>query len=245
MLKIILISIIIAIVIILIFHIKKFITNKREDEINLDQFETYKRNKIEESIHSKNIMIIRKYNKLNSLINKQNLKKYENQIEFVNNDDLTISDVLNNNKLNVFLEEISFSKKLPIIRQLGSDLSIENKILITKGNISEVTPILCTTFNRTFIHILKGSVNICLFSSNHKNSLELENNNLPFLKSSLDKNSKNFENKKKDQIEIILREGNILFLPNNWSFYIKYNQNTIFLTYSFNSIVSKLVNLIY
>ena len=67
--------------------------------------------------------------------------------------------------------------------------------------------------------------------------------NTDFKESTLNQNKDSFKSIKDHQIEIVLREGNVLCLPNNWSFYNKYISDTLFLTYTFNTITSKVVNL--
>ena len=243
MIKKIIISILVTVVIIFIFHIYKFIKHPTDDEINLDQYETYEYDNIENSINNKNIVVIRNYRNLNTQINENNLQKYEKQINFPNKNQLTINKILNK-ETKVYLERITFSQKLPVLRQFGSDLSIEHNIYITTGNSMETTLINCVPFNRTFIHVLKGKMNICLFTPNHKSKLQLKNKeNTDFKESTLNQNEDSFKSIKDHQIEIVLREGNVLCLPNNWSFYNKYISDTLFLTYTFNTITSKVVNL--
>ena len=211
MFKIIIITLIIAIIVILVIHTKKYLTIPKEDDLQLQQMENYNHTEAEDIINKKNLLIVRKYNELNNLIN-----------------------------INIF-------RKLPIIKQFGSDLSFQNNIFVSYGKSNLTTSILSLNFNRNYFHIIKGSIRICLFSPNYIKQLYLTkfNQNSSISSSSINIQKPDyllhpeFKNIQNEYIEIVLRKGNLLFIPNKWSFYIKYIEDTTILHYTFHTLISK------
>ncbi len=249
MFKIIIICIVIALIVLSIFHIKKYVSNPKEDNLQLKQMETYDYEKAEEIMNEKNLLIIRNYKKINNLINEKSLLKFNKQIKFVENTTTTIKNVLQNKHDSFLLYKINFNdNKLSVIKQFGSDLSIQNNIFVSYGKANLTTSIICLQYNRNFLHIIKGSIRICLFSPNYRKDLYLNKSkgNPSILSSKIDLQNpeyllypeyKDIEN---EYIEMILRKGNLLFIPNKWSFYIKYIENTTMLQYTFDTMVSKM-----
>ena len=151
MIKIILITIIITIIILVIFHTKKYLTIPKEDDLQLQQIENYNRDTAETIINNKNLLIIRKYKELNKLININSLLKYNKKIKFIDHTDITIQKVLLNKINNFLFYKIKFNdNKLPIIKQFGSDLSFQKNILVSYGKSNLTTSILSLNYNRNF-----------------------------------------------------------------------------------------------
>jgi len=248
MIKIILITAVVAIIVIIAFHIKKFMYIPKESELQLQQIENYNHDEAETIINKKNLLIIRKYKELNKLININSLLKYNKKIKFSDHPNVTMQKVLLN-KINSFLfYKINFNdNKLPIIKQFGSDLSFQNNIFVSYGKSNLTTSIVSNNFNRNFIHIIKGSIRICLFSPNYRKQLYLTKStqNPSILSSNINLNKPeyllypDFKTIENEYIEIKLRKGNLFFIPNKWSFYIKYLEDTTLLHYTFDTLISK------
>lgn len=253
MIKIILITILTAAVIIAVFHTKQFLTIPKEDDLQLQQMENYNREDAETIIKNKNLLIIRKYKELNKLININSLLKYNKQIKFLEHPTTTIQKVLLNKLHNFLFYKINFNdNKLPIIKQFGSDLSIQKNIFVSYGKTNSITSILSLNYNRNYFHVIKGSIRICLFSPNYRNQLYLTKSKNKSISSSNINLQKpdyllypEFKSIQNEYIEIVLRKGNLLFIPNKWSFYIKYIEDTTLLHYNFDTMISKALSFIF
>ena len=253
MIKILLITIVIASIVIIAFHIKQFIQIPKESELELQQIENYNHLDAESIIHKKNLLIIRKYKELNKLININSLLKFNKKIKFIDYPDISMQKVILN-KLNSFLfYKINFNdNKLPIIKQFGSDLSFQNNIFVSYGKSNSTTSIISLNYNRNFFHVVKGSIRICLFSPNYRKQLYLTKSkqNPSILSSSINLEKPEyllypeFKNIQNEYIEIVLRKGNLFFIPNKWSFYIKYLEDTTLLHYTFDTLISKVFSFI-
>ena len=248
MIKIIVLILIIS-SIVLFFHNKQY--NYFNNNLKIEQLETYERNKIENYIKEKNLVIVRNYQELNDNINLKILLKYNKDIKFIDNPLYTIKKIVNRLYNSFLLNKIKINNlDLKIIKQFGSDLSINKDIFLSNGKKHNSTTIVMTKFNRNYFHVIKGSLTIYLFTPKQEKFLYLnKTNNNELLNSEINVNNPNFElfpkykNVINDNIKIILREGNLLFIPNNWSYYIIYNEETILLNYCFHNIISRLITL--
>ena len=103
--------------------------------------------------------------------------------------------------------------------------------------------------NINFFHILDGELTIYLFNPKYNKKLNLNKTQNLSVKAN-DINIRNpdvtkfpnFQEINKNTIQIKLRKGNILYIPNNWSYYLEYNQNTLLLNYCFHTVVSKIIS---
>lgn len=254
MIRNVLLIIIIIIIIVFYFHSKKYYYQNKK--LSIEQLETYDYKNAENIIKNKQIMIIRNYHKLNKFINLENLIKYNKSIQIINHSDYTINNIINGLYNSFLLYKFRINnkklmKKLKIIRQFGSDISILKEMFISYGKRDDSTTIINLKYNRNFFHILKGEITIFLIKprKNIKDKLYLKNtDNNSILNSEINVRNPNYKEypkfKKINQntIQIILREGNLLFIPNNWSYYIFYNKETVLLNYLFHTPISKVLS---
>lgn len=242
--------IIIILVILFIFHKKKY--DYQNPKLNIQQLEQYNYDNAEDILKQKDIMIIRKFPKLNKLINYKNIVENKHAIDFINHKQLTIESLIKeNNSFLLYEFDIKNSrieKKIKVLKQLGSDLSLQKYMFMSYGKTNETTSIIQLKYNRNYFHVIQGKVTIHLFNPKLSKYLYLnKTNNNSISMSDLDVNNldeqyKKFNKADKHKITIILREGNLLYIPNNWSYYIQYNNNSIVLNYLFHTIVSKLLS---
>ena len=237
---------IIVIIIVLLFHLKKYHYHPLTKNLKIHQNENYNYKKINNFQNHKQLVIVRNYKKLNNLINIENLQEYNSLINFIKSD-YTISNVIKGNYDSFIMLPINFVRPLPILNNLGSLLSISNSIFITYGKPNTLSSILSLQYNRNYLHVIKGEIIIYLIKPYLQSKL--------YLTSTSDKSIKiskiNIQNPElllypeynevdKQLIPIKLRKGNLLFLPNDWSFYIFHKTESIVLHYQYHTIISKL-----
>lgn len=243
--------IIIILVILFIFHRKKYYY--QNPNLNIQQLEYYNHNDAEKIIKAKDIMIVRNFKKLNKLINYKNIVENKHSIKFNNHEKLTISKLIKDNKSFLLyqfdIKNPKIEKKIKVLKQLGSDLSLQKYMYMSYGKRNDITSIINLKFNRNYFHIIKGDIKIHLFNPMYSRRLYLKTTNDNSISiSDINVSNPNMKKHKKykkaipHKITMILREGNLLYIPNNWSYYIEYNMDSIILNYSFHTIVSKLLS---
>ena len=235
-------------IILQLFHLKEYYQHPISSQITIEQNENYQQQKMDALLKKKTIVIIRNYKKLNSLINLTNLQKYNELIKFKNYN-YSIIDIINNKIPSFILFQINFARDLPIVSNLGSPLTISKKIFATWGIQNTITSITSLAYERNYFHVIKGEIVIYLIKPALKSKLSLTHSKNKSIKTS-DIDIQNpemllypeYSDVQKEYIPITLRQGNLLYLPNDWSFYIYYKKNTLLLNYNFQTITSKIAS---
>ena len=123
-------------------------------------------------------------------------------------------------------------------------------------------PLICTSqYERCFIHILKGSVKFRLYDPSqskhlyrdHQKKMKcLKNTDTCFYNSKVNLTSgdqtisTNFpEYSNAFYTEVLLRQGNLMYLPNFWWFTMEYQEDSVCLFYTSNTALSYIYNKIY
>lgn len=234
-------------VIVYYFHSKLYYYQNKH--LKIDQLETYDYLKFESSIKQKNLLIIRNYHKFNNIINQNSLQKYSQKIKLK---DALIKDVINSNSNSFILNKMEYRKlpkKLKIINQFGSKLSINKDLFLSYGKKEGSTSIINLKYDRNIFHVLKGELTIFLFQPSYNKKLYLnKTDNQSILFSDIDVRKVDYQKYPKykkvesNTIQIKLREGHLLYIPNSWSYYIIYNKESILLNYCFHTVVSKIIS---
>ncbi len=238
--------IIVIIVIIVIFHYKKYCTHPDTSNLNIEQLEDYIYKLFNSLAQKKNIIIIRNYKKLNNLINLDNFKKYNSQITFLQSD-YQIKSVIDNKYDSFILYPIQFIRKIPLIHNLGSILTVDTSIFASYGKKDTITSIISLRYERNYIHVVKGEIIIYLINPLFKNKLYLQkthNLSIELSPINIQKPERllypEYNDVPNHFVPINLKKGNLLFLPNDWSFYIFYKEDSILLHYGNHTIISKM-----
>ena len=118
-------------------------------------------------------------------------------------------------------------------------------------------PVICTSqYDRCFLHILKGGVKVRLYDPSQSKYLHREFQNKSFC---LKNGSNSFYNSKyyldislpKDDLEkatftdVLLREGNLIYIPNFWWFTMEYQEDSVCVFYTSNTLVSYIYDKVY
>ena len=158
--------------------------------------------------------------------------------------------------------DIGARKDIPTLENIYSSLSITKDIFVNVGMKLQKIPIICTTlYERCFVHLLKGTVKIRLYDpsqSKHlyrdfqkkmkclKNTTNCFYNSKINLTSEADVINTNFPNYEDAFFtEVLLREGNLMYIPNFWWFTLEYKEDSVCLFYTSNTVISYLYNKIY
>tara|TARA_Y100000590_G_scaffold426021_1_gene534609 strand:+ start:706 stop:1464 length:759 start_codon:yes stop_codon:yes gene_type:complete len=246
--KVLLFNLIIAILIILYIHSNKYFYISNDQVI--EQVEQLNKFNLEESVSSKNPTIVRHF--INNIdINSLDIENLEIQNKKVK--DLIKSPTLQvllfnplqlNNKINIDLYNL-FNKNLKLISSpLSLSLFNNNYINFTKNQTK--TRILQLFYDRTYIHILSGKVKCYLFHPIQIPNLYLKKQKNRYM-SLINTNKPDMEKfpkyKDSEVIEIILRKNTLLYIPNYWCFYIESLEDSVFMFYNSDTVISKIINL--
>ena len=224
---------------------------------------------------TKNIYIVRVYSSfdenkklLNDLSNTV-IKSYKiNNVVQKNDSDeqITLYDFMNGTRFSTntmsYLFHIIKQRLVPTLEGIFSPLSITKNIYLNIGMKSKQIPILCTSqYDRCFLHVLKGALKVRLYDPRQSKYLYrdyqkkmrcLKNTSTNFYNSKInilndsDTIQELFPNfSKAVYTDILLREGNLMYIPNFWWFTIEYQEDSISLVYTSNTIISYIYNKIY
>ena len=246
-LKIILFNLAVALLIIFYMHVKKFKQVSNEQVIL--QMEDFNKKNLEEIIISKNPIVIRTYTNLNNIITTDLIKNSKTQIKYDNNKFISIDKAIDDfsiiNQYTSF-NKLYLDKKYNEITDLASPLSFFKNNFINLGKKDIVTKITSVTYDRTYIHLLDGELKVYLFHPKNIPKLYLKKKNR-ILTSNISVKNPDYKKypkyKNTEYMEIILRKGNVIQIPNKWSFYIEHIDDSIFGFYTSDTIVSKVVSL--
>ena len=131
---------------------------------------------------------------------------------------------------------------------LKSKLSINQEHYINVGLNKTNTGLLSSTYNRTCIYITNGECKIQLYNPKELKYLYSSNFSIQRFKFSninlenIEEKYKNFKNAK--FIEIILRAGNLLYIPRHWWWSLNFIDDCIYILFNSDTIVSKMVSLV-
>jgi hypothetical protein len=118
-------------------------------------------------------------------------------------------------------------------------------------------PVICTSqYDRCFLHILKGAVKVRLYDPSQSKYLHrdyqnktlcLKNGSNSFYNSKLnigDDSSMNDSDKALFS-DVLLREGNLMYIPNFWWFTIEYQEDSVCVFYTSNTLISYIYDKVY
>jgi len=212
--------IIILIILFVYSHFKKYVYIPKENSIQ--QIENFTKSGLEEMISSKNPIIIR---------------NYRSKIKLTN-------EMLDGAKKNSLFNKISLKKHS--INILLSPLNFFSKNYVNYGKKNTKTVIINSLHDRSYIHLHSGIIKCYLFSPNQINKLYLKKNG-NFVTSQVSMIKPDYRKypdfKSTEFVEITLRENNLLFLPNYWSYYIEYIEDSIVMLCTTDTIISKIVTI--
>ena len=153
--------------------------------------------------------------------------------------------------------------KIPTLEGIYSPLSVDKQAFLNVGMKLKKIPIICTTqYDRCFLHILKGAVKVRLYDPNQSKYLHREYQNKAYC---LKNGSNSFYNSKfSDELlyleknerwkkdldkalfsDVILREGNLMYIPNFWWFTIEYQEDSVCVFYTSNTPISYIYDKVY
>ena len=147
--------------------------------------------------------------------------------------------------------------KIPTLEGIYSPLSVNKQAFLNVGRKLKKIPVICTSqYDRCFLHILKGSVKVRLYDPSQSKYLHrdyqskalcLKNDSNSFY------NSKHYTNNAQvsDDLEkalfsdVLLREGNLMYIPNFWWFTMEYQEDSVCVFYTSNTLVSYIYDKVY
>jgi len=259
-----------AVLITVYLHYKKYVLITEKPSI--EQSEYFHANSIRDNHKkTKNIFIIRLYStfdenkKILDIVYKSEIKAYS-QLNIKDKRDeeiLTIESIANGNSfsdnmMSYILQHVKHKSKIPTIDGIFSPLSVSKNIFINVGmKLQKIPVMLMSQYDRLFLHIVKGGVRIRLYDPTQKKHLYIDREKkIHMLKNVTNsfRNSKmNLENKNinaefpkfsnAEFTEIIVREGNLVYIPNFWIFTMEYLESSVCLFYASNTLISSLYNM--
>lgn len=149
--------------------------------------------------------------------------------------------------------------KIPTLEGIYSPLSVNKQVFLNVGRKLKKIPVICTSqYDRCFLHILKGSVKVRLYDPSQSKYLHRDyQNKAHYLKNGSNSfyNSKLYENKIDTQVpndlekalfsDVLLREGNLMYIPNFWWFTMEYQEDSVCVFYTSNTLVSYIYDKVY
>jgi hypothetical protein len=269
--KIVILFCVLTVCLVTYLHIKKYI--KKTDDPSIEQSEFYIPDDIiNNHKKDKNIYIVRVYStfdeneQLLNNINKTDISAYS--MTDINNKSLhetiQLHDFINgeqftDNTMCLVFNKISNKVNIPTLDSIFSPMSVSKNIYLNVGMKSKRLPVLCMSqYDRCFIHVLKGLIKIRLYDPSQskylyrdfqkkikciRNTDNFYNSKINFTSNSIDDNFPEYKNAK--YTEILLRAGNLMYLPNFWWFTIEYQEDSVSLFYTCNTIISYIYNKMY
>lgn len=239
--------IIFTIILFFCFHLRNYY--KTNDNYTILQLEIFNRDKFETAIIQKLPIIIRNF-QLDMMENDINITTNKLKVlispPFINKVKEMIIPV---NKLDKIKNYHLFLYQIPNIKNyLYNPLSIYNKNTLNISKKNLYTGLLSSTYDRTFIYIIKGKCNIKLFNSKQISKLYPNNKTIQRFKfSNIDLKNINKEKYSKYNtskfIEIILKNFNLIYIPRFWWFSLEFMEDTTYIFFNSDTIISKFVSL--
>lgn len=154
------------------------------------------------------------------------------------------------------------TKNVPALKGIYSPLSVTKNIYVNVGMKLQTLPLICTSqYERCFLHVVRGTIKLRLYDPSqskylyrdHQKKMKcLTNTDTCFYNSKINLTSGqqnidiNFPNYNQAfNTEILLRGGNLMYLPNFWWFTIEYQEDSVCLFYTCNTPVSYVYNKVY
>lgn len=255
-----------CVILILYLHVKIYL--KQTIEPSIEQAETFKTSEIVKNHKQrKNIYIVRIYSSfdenqriLNSLSDIP-IKAWKANETF--DEQLSLINFMNGQKFPENTQCYIFNRipttkvKLPTLEGIYSPLSVNKQVFLNVGRKLKKIPVICTSqYDRCFLHILKGSVKVRLYDPSQSKYLHRDyQNKAHYLKNC----SNSFYNSKlnigddrpindSDKAlfsDVLLREGNLMYIPNFWWFTMEYQEDSVCVFYTSNTIVSYIYDKVY
>lgn len=150
--------------------------------------------------------------------------------------------------------------RIPTLEGIYSPLSVNKQVFLNVGRKLKKIPVICTSqYDRCFLHILKGSVKVRLYDPSQSKYLHRDYQNKALC---LKNGSNSFYNSKiypqvsdEEQVpndldkalfsDVLLREGNLMYIPNFWWFTMEYQEDSVCVFYTSNTLVSYIYDKVY
>lgn len=270
--KIVIIIAVICVILILYLHIKIYL--KKTVDPSIEQAETFKTSEIVKNHKQrKNIYIVRIYSSfdenqriLNSLsdipikawkVGKKTSDQSDEKLSLINF--MNGQKFPENTQCYIFNKIPTTKVKIPTLEGIYSPLSVDKQAFLNVGRKLKKIPVICTSqYDRCFLHILKGSVKVRLYDPSQSKYLHRDYQNKALcLKNGSNSfyNSKLYEDKIDTQVpndlekalfsDVLLREGNLMYIPNFWWFTIEYQEDSVCVFYTSNTLVSYIYDKVY
>ena len=271
--KIVIIIAVICVILILYLHIKIYL--KKTVDPSIEQAETFKTSEIVKNHKQrKNIYIVRIYSSfdenqriLNSLsdipIKAENLDSFKEIKNEDREEHISLINFMNGQKFPENTQCYIFNRipttkvKIPTLEGIYSPLSVNKQAFLNVGRKLKKIPVICTSqYDRCFLHILKGAVKVRLYDPSQSKYLHrdyqnktlcLKNGSNSFYNSKLnigDDRSMNDSDKALFS-DVMLREGNLMYIPNFWWFTMEYQEDSVCVFYTSNTLVSYIYDKVY
>ena len=266
--KIVIIIAVICVILILYLHIKIYL--KKTVDPSIEQAETFKTSEIVKNHKNrKNIYIVRIYSSfdenqriLNSLSDipikawkaNETVDEQLSLINFMNGQKFP-----ENTQCYIFNRISTTKVKMPTLEGIYSPLSVNKQVFLNVGRKLKKIPVICTSqYDRCFLHILKGSVKVRLYDPSQSKYLHRDYQNKALcLKNGSNSfyNSKLYEDKIDTHVpnnldkalfsDVLLREGNLMYIPNFWWFTMEYQEDSVCVFYTSNTLISYIYDKVY
>jgi hypothetical protein len=272
--KIVIIVSIICVILISYLHIKIYLKKTVDPSIEqAETFNT--NDIVKNHKQRKNIYIVRIYSSfdenqriLNSLsdipIKAKNLDSFTKETKIEDREEhISLINFMNGQKFSEKTQCYLFNRipttkvKIPTLEGIYSPLSVNKQVFLNVGRKLKKIPVICTSqYDRCFLHILKGSVKIRLYDPSQSKYLHrdyqdktlcLKNGSNSFYNSKLnigDDRSMNDSDKALFS-DVLLREGNLMYIPNFWWFTMEYQEDSVCVFYTSNTLVSYIYDKVY
>jgi hypothetical protein len=272
--KIIIIVSVICVILISYLHIKIYLKKTVDPSIEqAETFKT--NDIVKNHKHRKNIYIIRIYSSfdenqriLNSLsdipIKAKKLGLFTKETKIEDKEEhISLINFMNGQKFPENTQSYIFNKipttkvKIPTLEGIYSPLSVNKQAFLNVGRKLKKIPVICTSqYDRCFLHILKGAVKVRLYDPSQSKYLHrdyqnktlcLKNGSNSFYNSKLnigDDSSMNDSDKALFS-DVLLREGNLMYIPNFWWFTIEYQEDSVCVFYTSNTLISYIYDKVY
>lgn len=174
---------------------------------------------------------------------------------------VTLIDFMNGNRFSENTKCYLFNKiptnkvTIPTLDGVFSPLSINKQMFLNVGMKLKKIPVICTSqYDRCFLHVLKGAIKIRLYDPSQskylhrdfqKKALCLKNSSNCFYNSKFneeyvpEKDERWRDDLKKAIFsDVLLREGNLMYIPNFWWFTIEYQEDSVCVFYTSDTLIS-------
>ena len=251
-------------------HIKVYL--KKTIEPSIEQAEMFKTSEIVKNHKNrKNIYIVRIYSSFDE--NKRILNSLSDipikgwmagdKITNARDESISLIEFMNGKRFSENTQSYIFNKipttkvKIPALEGIYSPLSVDKQAFLNVGLKLKKIPLICTSqYDRCFLHILKGAVKVRLYDPSQSKYLHREyQNKAYYLKNGSNSfyNSKYYVNDAQvpndlDKAlfsDVLLREGNLMYIPNFWWFTIEYQEDSVCVFYTSNTLISYIYDKIY